>query len=131
MRLHTDASHDEEVIGIAYVIEDDIENIYLEGNRYVVGEYTSMEAEYRALMLGIHAASWQEDGHLSVCTDCQPLVDKMNYLNHPSEKWNEMRSDCHELLNTFEGWTINYIPRSRNEAADRLAREALWLGREQ
>lgn len=131
MRLHTDASHDEDVIGIAYIIEDDIEDIHVEGKQYIEGDYTSMEAEYHALMFGIHAASWYGGDTLVVCTDCQPLVDKMYYPDANSQKWYDMRSECHALLNTFDCWEMNHIPRSHNERADRLAKEALWFGRQE
>lgn len=130
MRLHSDASHDDDVIGIAYIIDDEIEDVHVEGKQYVYGDYTSMEAEYEAMMFGIHAASWYGGDTLVVQTDCQPLVDKMYYPDATSDKWFQMRKECHKLLNTFDVWEMNHVPRERNDAADRLAKEALWFGRE-
>jgi len=130
MRLYSDASHDEDVIGIAYIIDDDIEDIHIEGKQFIHGDYTSMEAEYNAMMSGIHAASWYTDDSLIVATDCKPLVDKIHYPDANSEKWFDYRKDCHKILNTFEHWKMNYVPREHNEEADRLAKEALYFGRE-
>jgi ribonuclease HI len=130
MRLHSDASHDEDVIGIAYVIEDEYEDIYAEGKQYLHGKFTSMEAEYTAMMSGIHAASWRGNDTLVVCTDCEPLVDKMYFPDATNQKWFEYRQECHRILNTFDNWEMSNVPRSQNERADELAKQALYFGRE-
>lgn len=130
MRVYSDASHDEDVVGIGYIIEDDVDEIYADGKQYIQGDFTSMEAEYFAMMTGIHAASWQYGGDLLVLTDCEPLVDKMYFPDATDQKWYDYRRDCHEILNTFDSWEMNHVPRNHNDEADRLAREALYFGRE-
>lgn len=129
MRLYSDASHDEDVIGIAYIIRDDCDDIEVMGKQSVHGEFTSMEAEYNAMMSGIHAASWYGGDNLLVLTDCEPLVDKMYYPDANSQKWYDMRHECHTILNTFDDWTMTHVNRHENGEADRLAKEALWSGR--
>lgn len=131
MRVHTDASHDTNVIGIAYIIDDEVDDIHFEGKQYIIGEYTSMEAEYIAMMTGIHEASWHSGDTVTVLTDCEPLVDKMYFPDATNQKWFDYRQDCHRVLNTFDAWRMNDIPRHQNERADRLAKEALYTGREE
>lgn len=130
MRLYSDASHDDDVIGIAYIVKDDVKDIHVEGKQFICGDFTSMEAEYNAMMSGIHAASWYDNEHLVVCTDCEPLVDKMYFPDANNQKWFDYRQDCHEILNTFDDWSMSHIPRSQNRRADKLAKEALYVGRE-
>lgn len=131
MRLYSDASHDEDgVIGIAYIVRDEVDDVDVVGTQYIYGDYTSMEAEYNAMMSGIHAASWYGSDSLIVQTDCKPLVTKMDYPDNTSEKWYEYREECHRILNTFDFWQMYHVPRSQNEEADSLAREALRFGRE-
>lgn len=132
MQLYTDASRDENVIGIGYVIEggEPFEDFRKEHRRHVFGEYTSMRAEYIAMMNGIHAASWHGNTRLEIFTDCEPLVRKMHYPDANRDDWYERRQQCHRLLQTFDSWSIQYIPRERNGETHRLAKEALYVGRE-
>lgn len=132
MRLFTDASLDRAgVVGIAYVLDDEIRGLHVEGQKHIFGNYTSMEAEYEAMMNGIHAASWQCGDTLLVNVDCQPLVEKMMSSRMEEDyKWCNMRDNCHRILNTFDHWEINSVPRSQNEQADELASQSLRVGRE-
>lgn len=131
MRLHTDASRDDDVIGIGYVIRDDINDIEVNGKQYRFGNFTSMEAEWKAMMTGIHAASWYGDGFLIVLTDCEPLREKMYWPDATSQKWYDMRKKCHKVLNTFEEWKMDVVDRTNNEQAHDLARRAIFMGRDE
>lgn len=131
MRLHTDASRDDAVIGIGYVIRDDIAGIEVSGKQYRFGDFTSMEAEWKAMMTGIHAASWYSGDLLIVLTDCEPLYEKMYWADATSQKWYDMRKECHAVLNTFERWEMAVVDRTSNEQAHDLARRALFLGRDE
>lgn len=101
----------------------------IEGNRYMVGNYTSMEAEYYALLDGIRIASYEGREAINVYTDCKPLVQKMRYPDNNNDEWYTRRRGAHWLLNKFEDWSLNWIPRENNESANRLAYEALEKGR--
>lgn len=131
MRLYSDASHDEGVIGIGYVIRDEIDDVNIIGKQYVQDDFTSMQAEYTAMMSGIHAASWYSGDTLLIQTDCDPLAEKMRYPREDDEQWFERWEEFHTLVNTFDTWSINSVPREQNGEADRLAKEALWFGREE
>lgn len=128
MDVYTDAARDDDVAGFGWIIvlDDDI----IEGNRYLIGNYTSMEAEYYALLDGLRFAKQQEGNHVDVYIDCQPLVQKMRV---PDKKriWHDRRRGCHRLFNKFDTWSLTWIPREKNERANRLAYEALETGRRQ
>lgn len=136
MRVYTDASKGEGVFGIGYVI-DLRTGARIEGKRYVDGEYTSMEAEWHAMMQGMEIASQNVtayDSDIEVIIDCQPLVDKIRDPDDMyDDKWFEYRSRALEALFEFEEWELYWRERStteQNSRANRLAREALWQGRD-
>ena len=126
MNVYTDAARDDDVAGFGWKIVSDSEII--EGNRYLIGNYTSMEAEYYALLDGLRFAKQQDDREIDVYIDCQPLVGKMRT---PDSKkiWYDRRRGCHRMLNKFDTWSLSWIPREQNERANRLAYEALETGR--
>lgn len=127
MKVYTDAARDDDIAGLAWSISLDERTI--EDNRYMVGDYTSMEAEYYALVDGIRFASYEGRGEIEVYTDCKPLVKKMRVPDGNNEDWYSRRQGCHWLLNKFEDWSLEWTPRTNNESANRLAYEALEEGR--
>jgi len=129
MKVYTDAARDDEVAGMGWVIVlDDGETI--EGNRYMLGDYTSMEAEYFALLDGLRYAR-RHGSEVEVFCDCEPLVEKMRVPDAYSNDWYDRRRGCHRLLRKFDSWELEWTPRSSNSNADRLAYEALEAGRQE
>lgn len=127
MKVYTDAARDDEVAGMGWVIVLNGEKI--EGNRFIHGDYTSMEAEYFALLDGLRFARRHSTGEVEVFCDCKPLVEKMRVPDGYSQDWYDRRHGCHRLLQKFESWELEWTPRSGNTGADRLAYEALEEGR--
>lgn len=129
MWVYSDAARDDEVAGMAWeIILDDGSEVT--GKRYLHGDYTSMEAEYYAMLDGLRYALREEHEIVKVRTDCEPLVEKMRVPDGYSQTWYDRRRGCHRLLNKFESWEMKWTPRSSNTNADRLAYEALEEGRE-
>lgn len=127
MKVYTDAARDDDITGLGWtIIHDDYTNT---GNRYMVGNYTSMEAEYYALVEGIRLASFEGRDSIEVYSDCKPLIQKMRVPDGENEDWYTRRRGAHWLLNKFDSWTLNWVPRDNNESANRLAYEALETGR--
>lgn len=127
MKVFTDAARDSEVSGMGWeVILTGGETI--DGSRYLVGDYTSMEAEYYALLDGLRYARREGTEPIEVYCDCEPLLEKMRVPDTDST-WYDRRRGCHRLLNKFDSWDLNWTPRSHNSSADRLAYEALERGR--
>jgi|APHM01.1.fsa_nt_gi hypothetical protein len=80
MQVYTDASRGENVIGVGYVIK--LKNgTEMSGKRYqFVGDYSSMDAEWCALMEGLEIACEHQtayDNSIDVVIDCRPLVRKV------------------------------------------------------
>lgn len=127
MQIYTDAARDESISGLGWAIYLDDETI--SGNRYLTGNFTSMEAEYYALLDGLRFARRESLESVDVRLDCKPLVQKMR-VPDDDKLWYDRRQGCHRLLNKFDRWTMVWVPRSSNELANRLAYEALEEGRE-
>lgn len=127
--IYSDAARDDAISGLGYVIEGEVT---IEGKRFLTGHYTSMEAEYHALTEALRVASINSEDreYVEAYTDCQPLVTKMRVPDGNSEDWYDRRRGCHRLLRKFDDWSLEYTSRSANEDAHRLAREALFEGRE-
>lgn len=127
MKVYTDASVGEYCGGIGWVITLD-DGSKIEGSRTVEGSYTSMEIEYYALLDGIRHAKRYNADEIEVFCDCKPLVKKMRVPDSDKD-WYDRRRGCHRLLNKFDVWELEWMPRAKNTAADRLAFEALEEGR--
>lgn len=128
MRVYTDAARDDDVAGMGWEIVLSNGETH-EHSRYLVGNYTSMEAEYFALLDGLRYARRHDENEIEAYCDCKPLVQKMRVPDGNSQDWYERRRGCHRLLNKFDEWELEWMPRGSNETADRLAYEALEAGR--
>lgn len=128
MKLYTDASRDDDIAGLGWVVTLDDGSV-IEESRYMLGEYTSMESEYYALLDGIRHSAKRPDTELAIHVDCQPLVNKMRYPDSDNELWERRRQGFLWLANKFDVWSIEWVPREANESANRLAFEALERGR--
>lgn len=118
--VYTDASRDEDVIGIAYVSEDD------RGSRWIVGEYSSMEAEFLAVNEALRCCSDADVIYLHI--DCQPLIRKIVEQDH--DPWTDYFETFNWLSSKYEAVSIEYVPREENAKANRMAREAFWEGKD-
>lgn len=129
--VYVDASRDDHVSGIGYTIRG--KNIDIQDNKYLEGHYTSMEAEFHALVEAVRVASQASDDReeCEVYTDCEPLVRKV--CGGPDERrdWEQYRQSARWLLNKFETWELRHTSRDFNEDAHQLARDALREGRDQ
>jgi ribonuclease HI len=126
--VYVDASRDDYVAGLGYTITSDKT---ISGSKYLEGHYTSMEAEFHALVEAVRIASQQCENreYCEVYTDCEPLVRKICGGKETRADWEQYRQSAHWLLNKFDSWNVNHTSRERNEDAHNLAREALFEGR--
>ena len=97
------------------------------GNR--VGETTNNRAEYAALIRALDAAAGHGFDEVDVRGDSELIVRQVRGeydTNNPELR--ERRVRVHELLDGFDRWTIEHVPREVNGRADSLANEALDNG---
>lgn len=91
-----------------------------------VGVRTNNQAEYEALIRVIEAARRYGYDTVAVHGDSELIVKQIRGswdTNDPDLR--ELRVHALEVLQGFDSWSIDHVPREVNERADRLANEAL------
>ncbi|NHN47433.1 reverse transcriptase-like protein [Halostella sp. JP-L12] len=109
-------------IGWVIVTSD---GIVAEGNDRI-GETTNNRAEYEGLIRALEAARDYGFDVVDVRIDSQLAVKQVRGewdTNDPDLR--ERRVTVRELLESFDDWSLQHVPREVNERADRLANEAL------
>ncbi len=91
-----------------------------------LGHCTNNIAEYRALILGLETALERGAPAISIYLDSELLVRQIQGIyrvKNPDLK--PLMVEIRELLDRFDAWKIEHVPRSNNAFADRLANEAI------
>lgn len=91
-----------------------------------IGRATNNRAEYEALVRALEAARELGFRRVDVRGDSELVVRQVRGeydTNDPQLR--EFRVTVRELLDDFEEWSLEHVPREVNERADRLANEAL------
>lgn len=91
-----------------------------------IGRATNNQAEYRALIRALEVAADHGFDDLHIRGDSQLIVKQVTgawNANDPELK--ELRVRVRELLDRFDSWKLEHVPREINERADQLANEAL------
>jgi len=94
-----------------------------------IGETTNNRAEYAALIRALDAAAEHGFDEVDVRGDSQLIVRQVRGeydTNNPELR--ERRVRARELLDGFDRWTIEHVPREVNRRADAVANEALDNG---
>ena len=109
---------------VGWVLVTD-EGIVAEGGERI-GDTTNNRAEYEALIRGLEVADDYGYDEVVVRGDSQLIVRQVRGeydTNVPALR--EARVRVRELLERFEEWSLEHVPREINERADELATEAL------
>ncbi len=111
--------------GAGYVLLDDKGHEILAGYEFL-GICTNNVAEYRALMLGLQAASGKECRDLSVFMDSELIVKQLTGEYRVKDVklkplFDEVRKSCA----LFDRCRFRHVPRSQNHRADQLANMAI------
>ncbi|SEP97422.1 ribonuclease HI [Natrinema salaciae] len=110
--------------GIGWVIVTG-DGIVAEGGE-TIGRATNNQAEYEALITVLEAANDYDYDEVHVRGDSELIVKQVRGeydTNDPELR--EKRVTVHELLQSFDEWTLEHVPREVNSRADELANEAL------
>jgi len=92
----------------------------------VIGEATNNQAEYQALIRALEVARDFGFDRVDVRGDSELIVKQVRGewdTNNPELR--ELRVRTRELLDGFDSWTLEHVPREINDRADELANEAL------
>jgi len=91
-----------------------------------LGHCTNNIAEYRALILGLETALERGAAVISIYLDSELLVRQIQGIyrvKNPDLK--PLMLEIRDLLDRFETWKIEHVPRNKNALADGLANEAI------
>ena len=109
-------------VGWAVVTSD---GVVAEGGERI-GNTTNNKAEYAALIRALEGARDYGLDEVDVRGDSELIVKQVCgewNVNEPTLR--ERRVTARELLEGFDRWTLEHVPRELNERADDLANEAL------
>ncbi|MFB6127665.1 MAG: ribonuclease HI [Halolamina sp.] len=101
------------------------DGIVAEGGE-TVGRATNNQAEYEALIRGLEGAADYGLSEVDVRGDSQLIVKQVRGewdANDPELR--EKRVAVRKLLDRFDRWSLEHVPREINDRADDLANEAL------
>ncbi|WP_423751212.1 ribonuclease HI [Salinirarus marinus] len=91
-----------------------------------IGETTNNRAEYEALLRALEVARDYGFDEIDLRGDSELVVKQVRgewNVNDPGLR--ERRVRARELLDSFDRWSLEHVPREINDRADRLANEAL------
>jgi ribonuclease HI/probable phosphoglycerate mutase len=91
-----------------------------------LGHCTNNIAEYRALILGLEMALERGTSAISIYLDSELLVRQIQGIyrvKNPDLK--PLMVEIRDLMDRFDAWKIEHVPRSENALADGLANEAI------
>jgi ribonuclease HI len=109
---------------VGYVVVTD-DGIVAEGGE-TIGRTTNNRAEYEALIRALEVATDYGFDAVDVYGDSELVLKQLRGeydVNVPELR--ERRVQAMELLETFEEWALQHVPRELNDRADALANEAL------
>lgn len=110
-----------------YVVTDAAGN-RLCGKALFLGEATNNVAEYTAVCKALEAARQLGAKQVSVFSDSELLVKQLNSeYRVKSEQLRPLFRQAVTLLNEFESWRVEFVPREKNKEADELVNRALDL----
>ena len=114
--------------GCGAVLLDTAGRVLAEESRFI-GRATSNEAEYHALLLGLHAARRRGASEVTVRADSQLLVRQLNGAYRvKSPRLTPLFQAARKTLQAFDAWRAEHVPREMNARADSLANKALDRG---
>ncbi|WP_299331980.1 ribonuclease HI [Haloplanus sp.] len=91
-----------------------------------IGETTNNRAEYEALVRALEVARDHGFEMVDVRGDSELIVKQVRgEWNTNDPELRERRVRARELLDTFDRWSLEHVPREINDRADGLANEAL------
>jgi len=103
----------------------------LQAKAFFLGRATNNVAEYTAVLKALEAAKQIGAQVLTVFSDSELLVRQLNgEYKVKSEQISPLFRSAIDGLGQFRNWKVQHITRDRNKEADKLANQALNLGRD-
>ena len=125
--LHTDGGSrgNPGPAGYGVVLTDGSGKVLEERGEFI-GRATNNEAEYRGLIAGLERARALGASEVIVRADSELVVRQINgRYRVKSARLRPLYAQSCALLEGFERWRVDHVPRERNARADALANEAM------
>jgi ribonuclease HI len=108
------------------VVVRDRDGIIVDERAERIGRATNNVAEYRALLLGLHAAKELGATEVEVVGDSELIVRQVEgrYKVKDAEM-KKLHAEAVGRLAEFDRWSIRHVKRAQNADADRLVNAAL------
>jgi ribonuclease HI len=91
-----------------------------------IGETTNNVAEYRALLRGLELAAEHGATEIQVINDSELIARQVTGVYKVKHQaMQELHREAMALLQRFDSWSIDSVPRAQNAEADSLVNEAL------
>jgi ribonuclease HI len=91
-----------------------------------IGETTNNVAEYRALLRGLELAAEHGASEIEVINDSELIARQVTGVYKVKHQaMQELHREAMALLEGFDSWSIESVPRAQNAEADSLVNEAL------
>ena len=91
-----------------------------------LGHCTNNIAEYQALILGLGEALEQGATSIFISLDSELLVRQIQGIYRvKNPALQPLMVEIRALLDRFDAWKVEHVPRSENALADRLANDAI------
>ena len=96
-----------------------------------IGKATNNIAEYSALIRGLEYAQQLGGSSIRIYSDSELMVRQINLdYKVKSENLLKLYHNAKMLLNEFQSWSLEHIPRNKNRKADILSANGLRLKEE-
>jgi ribonuclease HI len=109
--------------GIGVVLYDEKGGVVAEISKYI-GESTNNKAEFTALIAGLEEALRLGAIAVDLKIDSELLVRQLQGT-YRSKKMKQHYEQIRRLLDEFESYSVEHIPRDKNKQADALSKKAI------
>lgn len=112
--------------GAAAIVIYDDEGAILKSGGVLLEETTVNEAEYSAVILGLYNASTLGATEVRIYSDSQLVVNQiLGTFSVKTERLRDYLNEVKEAMSEFTEVSIEWVPREKNQAADRETRRLL------
>ena len=110
---------------IGVVLKDEKDNVITTISRRL-SPTTNNQAEYRAVIAGLEKAIELGAKKVAVKSDSRLIVEQINgQFKIKNTALRPLYQEVVRLIGSLQGFSVSYIPRNQNTAADALANKAL------
>ena len=114
--------------GAGWIIQDESGEALGKGGAFL-GRRTNNEAEYEAVIRGLHACLEAGANEVWLRSDSELLVKQINGTYRvKEERLQALYHQAREMLQKFRRFEVKHVPREQNSAADAQANHAIEQG---